>query len=216
MHSKTLNQGHISIKRNQFFSIKNTPLQNAMISYGYSCNTKSGTNKKHGMHFCRFLVLYYDGALERQCKRQSKRGKEMFGFRVGKFLALGIVPDGHSPSLYKQFLLLLLFVFPFHANPSHTASQKRYLKVPFLAVSSVSRPGTSIFHPQPQIFGISKINTTPNARLTQFRCGWFCFQFSHHLSHPTSSEEKEKTFVQTTTTKKAIQTRKGHFCTHVV
>lgn len=36
----------------------------------------------------------------------------MFGFRVGKFLALGIVPDGQSPSLYKQFLLLLLFVFP--------------------------------------------------------------------------------------------------------
>lgn len=95
-----------------------------MISYGYSCSFKSGSNKKQRMHFCRFLVLYYDGALERQCKRQSKRGKEMFGFRVGKFLALGIVPDGHSPSLYKQFLLLLLFVFPFNANPSHTFHKK--------------------------------------------------------------------------------------------
>lgn len=80
-----------------------------MLSCGYSHNSKGGAI---ATHFCRFYRLYYEGAKERQRKRQSERGKEMFGFRVGKFLALGIVPDGQSPSLYKQFLLLLLSVFP--------------------------------------------------------------------------------------------------------
>lgn len=49
------------------------------------------------------LTLYCEGATERHRERQRERGgKEMFGFRVGKLSALGIVPDGQSPSLYKQ------------------------------------------------------------------------------------------------------------------
>lgn len=63
----------------------------------------------------------------------------MFGFRVGKFLALGIVPDGQSPSLYKQFLLLLLFVFPF-TQTQLTLLQKMTLNVLF--PDNVIRPQT--------------------------------------------------------------------------
>lgn len=63
----------------------------------------------------------------------------MFGFRVGKFLALGIVPDGQSPSLYKQFLLLLLFVFPF-TQTQLTLFQKMTLNVLF--PDNVIRPQT--------------------------------------------------------------------------
>lgn len=136
----------------------------------------------------------------------------MFGFRVGKFLALGIVPDGQSPSLYKQFLLLLLFVFPL-AQTQLALLQKNVLFC--LTMSSVPRPGSTIFHPQPQIFANSKINTAPNTRLTHFHCGWFCFQFSHHLSHSTFSEVKEKSFrenkkQQTNNPKNANQIRKAH------
>lgn len=138
----------------------------------------------------------------------------MFGFRVGKFLALGIVPDGHSPFLYKQFLLLLLSVVPL-TQTQLALFQENVLF--FLTMASVSRPGNIIFHPQPQVFVISKINTAPNTRLTHFHCGWFCFQFSHHLSHSTLSELKKKTFTEKNKTNKknANQTRKAHvfvFC----
>lgn len=135
----------------------------------------------------------------------------MFGFRVGKFLALGIVPDGQSPSLYKQFLLLLLFVFPL-TQSQHTLLQKMTLSFFFLTMSSVPRPGSRIFHPQPQFFASSKINTAPNARLTHFHCGWFCFPFSHHLSHPKSSEVKEKTFPEKKVTNKQKMSTRQEKC----
>lgn len=44
------------------------------------------------------LAFYGEGAGERQWERQREwRGREMFGIRVGKLSALGIVPDGHKP-----------------------------------------------------------------------------------------------------------------------
>lgn len=48
--------------------------------------------------------LYFIVKSKRKILRKTDRekGKEMFGFRVGELSALGIVPDGQSPSLYKQ------------------------------------------------------------------------------------------------------------------
>lgn len=68
--------------------------------------------------------------------------------------------------------------------PPHTHRQQ-------LANTPCPPPPSSSSCPSPNP-AISKVNTPLNAGLTHFHCGWFCFQFSHHLSHPTTSEEKRK------------------------
>lgn len=145
----------------------------------------------------------------------------MFGFRVGKLSALGIVPDGQSPSLYKQPLassppLRQSLRLSFHAcctKPnSHFAGilgenmNKLTLHVCPSSDNLICPPAPAPPPPNP---AVSKVNTPLNAGLTHFHCGWFCFQFSHHLSHPTTSEEKRK-LLSRKQKKGANQTCKRH------
>lgn len=131
-----------------------------------------------------------------------------------------------APSLYKQPLtstsllcqsLLLFFKTVVH-NPAPTDTQtlrRTYEGMDtfcfYSCLLTISFVPTNT-HPHPPVPAISKVNTPLNAGLTHFHCGWLCFQFSHQLGHPTTLEEKMKTFVQKTN-KVASQTcrRKMHF-----
>lgn len=139
----------------------------------------------------------------------------MFGFRVGKFLALGIVPDGHSPSLYKQFLLLLLSVVPL----TQTQLALFQENVHFFSDNGI----------RPQTWQHNLSSTAPsfchfqNQHSTKYQADslplWVVLFpiFSHHLSHSTFSELKRKHLQKIivikknqTKTKNANQTRKAH------
>ena len=167
------------------------------------------------------------------------------GVGGGGVSAIGIVPGGHKPrhpfvnslwlppplssspfSLSQSLLLLFLW----RNSTSHfagTLSRKyeqiwHFLFVPLLTTSSVPlHQRLCLSAPPPPILAISKVNTPLNAGLTHFHCGWFCFQFSHHLGHPTTSEEKRKLVSRNQNKKKTKQNktnvanqpckRQGHF-----
>lgn len=165
-----------------------------------------------------FIVKEWQGDNEKGWEKEEGGG--VFGFRVGKGSALGIVPE--SPSLYKQPLvsasplrqsLHLPFWCLLHAASSHFAGRKYgqidasclLLFWQFHLSPCPSDPPDTHTHTSPNP-AISKVNTPLNAGLTHFHCGWFCFQFSHHLSHPTTSEEKRKLLSRKQKTK--VQT--GH------